>query len=574
MSNDVRIRATVDDKVSGPLGRIRDKFDNLGKSGGFKALVQGVGLGIGQAAFNTLGNAASAAGDFIGDSIAASRDLGEQLSKSNVVFGNSAKAIEDFGNKASDSLGLSKRAALEAASTFGNFFTGLGQSQAQAAEMSKKLVTLGADLASFNNIDPSVALDKLRAGLSGEAEPLRAVGVFLSEAKVKAKAMELGLADAHGELSEGAKVLARYEIILEETKNAQGDFARTSESLANKQREANAQLEDAQAALGEKLLPAQLEVTKAQINLFSSLEMIGDSLAGKVTPETLAASHALGLLSEEELRAALAADKVADGVAFMADALKDDEFAAAAKDMANALPDAMEDAKDDAVDIAKMTPQDLADALREKRTAWQDAIEQLAEDMENPLTAAAEIAMIQAELTGDNLSAGLRSKDPVVRAQANATRQILIDRLAELNGFAWGAHMGQSYANGVLSKYAKVVYAAKMLATAQANILKTGSPAKEGPLSEGGGPDGWGEHFGDMYARGLAKSLSKVSSASRLVASGIGVPGGGGDAATGGGGGGVHLHFHGMLYPPSQAEVQRIARDIGPAILDYTSRRI
>lgn len=263
--NYVRVGVGVKDDASGPIDKIRGKFDTLGKSSSFKALTQGIGMGAGIAAYNLLGDAAGAAADFIGDSIDASRDLNETLSKSQVVFGDAAGDVEEFGDNAAKAMGMSKQAAIEAAATLGNFFTGIGQTKQAAADMSEEMVGLAGDLASFNNIDPGEALEKLRSGLAGEAEPLRALGVFLSEAKVKAKAMEMGLGDAHGELSEGEKILARYRIILDETKTAQGDFARTSEGLANSQRTANAELINAQAQLGESFEPIALGVTKAQI---------------------------------------------------------------------------------------------------------------------------------------------------------------------------------------------------------------------------------------------------------------------------------------------------------------------
>lgn len=278
MANEVRIRATVDDKVSGALGRIHDKFDNLGKSQGFKSLVQGFGVGVGIGIYDQLGRAAGMAADFIGDSIEASRDLGETLSKSKVVFGDAASDVERFGDTAATSLGISKQAAIEAAATFGNFFVGLGQGEGDAARMSKRLVTLAGDLASFNNMDPTETLDKLRAGLAGEAEPLRRVGVFLSAAKVQAKAMEMGLGDAHRELTEGEKVLARYQLILDETGTAQGDFARTSESLANKQRTAAAMLIDKQAELGKAFEPIALQTTEWQIDFIYGLGVAGDAV--------------------------------------------------------------------------------------------------------------------------------------------------------------------------------------------------------------------------------------------------------------------------------------------------------
>jgi hypothetical protein len=276
--NRIRFRADIDDKVTSKLGKIRDNFDRVGKSKGAQTLLQGVGLGAGIRAFDLIGSAARGAIDGITASIDASRDMTETLSKSKVVFGVAARDIERFGDSAATSMGLSKRSAIEAAATFGNFFTGLGQGERQAADMSKRLVGLAGDLASFNNMDPTETLDKLRAGLAGEAEPLRRVGVFLNEAKVRAKAMELGLSDAHGELSEGAKVLARYHIILDETKTAQGDFARTSMNLANQQRTAAALLADQQAELGKQWEPQALQFTKLQVDVVRGLSDIDDAV--------------------------------------------------------------------------------------------------------------------------------------------------------------------------------------------------------------------------------------------------------------------------------------------------------
>lgn len=217
--------------------------------------------------------AAAAAGtiitvDAVKGFIAAGSDLNESLSKSNVVFGENGKQIEEWSKTTSSNFGISQRNALEAAGTFGNLFTTIGLGQAPAADMSEGIVQLAADLASFNNLDPTVVLDKLRSGLAGEAEPLRSMGVFLTEATVKAKGMELGLADANGELSEGAKVQARYALIMEQTGTAQGDFARTSDGLANKQRIVSAQWDDMQAQLGMKLQPAMIAAADVLLNTF------------------------------------------------------------------------------------------------------------------------------------------------------------------------------------------------------------------------------------------------------------------------------------------------------------------
>ena len=193
---------------------------------------------------------------FANDAINAASDLEESASKVAVVFGESAGVINEWSESSATALGLSQQEALAAAGTLGNLFTAMGQGQDAAAAMSKDVVGLAADLGSFNNMGTDEVLEKLRAGLLGEAEPLKSLGVAFGAAQVEAKAMELGLADANGEISEGAKIQARYALIIEQTKAAQGDFARTSDGLANKQKIMAAQFENAKAKLGAILMPA------------------------------------------------------------------------------------------------------------------------------------------------------------------------------------------------------------------------------------------------------------------------------------------------------------------------------
>jgi hypothetical protein len=262
MSNNVRVKASVDDKISGPLAKIKDRFDALGKSKGAMSILQGVGMGAGITAFNLLGTAASKAGEFIGDSVDAASALNETLSKSRAVFGTNADAIERWGESAASAMGQSKNDAIKAASGFGDLFNKMKETRDESVKMSTSLVGLASDLASFNDLDPTEVLAKLKSGLAGEAEPLRSLGVFLNEAKVKAKALELGFQEVNGTFTEGAKIAARYALIMEETESAQGDFAKTSGDLANQQRALNAELENAQATIGKELLPVMLELTK------------------------------------------------------------------------------------------------------------------------------------------------------------------------------------------------------------------------------------------------------------------------------------------------------------------------
>ena len=190
------------------------------------------------------------------DSVRNAVDLGEQINKTAVVFrGPGAKAVQDWSKTTATGIGISQRAALEAAGVFGNMLVPMGLGRTEAAKMSKGMVDLAGDMASFNNATPEETLDALRAGIAGETEPLRRFGVRLSQARLEQQAMSMGLKKGKAPLTDHARALATQALILKDTKDAQGDFARTSDSLANKQRTLSAQYENFTAALGQKLTP-------------------------------------------------------------------------------------------------------------------------------------------------------------------------------------------------------------------------------------------------------------------------------------------------------------------------------
>lgn len=203
----------------------------------------------------------------LGSAVNAASDLNEQANRSRVIFKQSAASIEAWSKTTADGFGLAQREALAAAGNFGSMLRTAGVATDEAARMSRALVELAADMASFNNQDPSEMLDRLRSGLAGEAEPLRRFGVFLSEAAVQQEAYRQGIAKTGTKLSEQQKVLGRYRLILKQTADQQGDFARTSDSLANQQRILNANWDEAKAELGQRLLPVMLEFVR-ELNEF------------------------------------------------------------------------------------------------------------------------------------------------------------------------------------------------------------------------------------------------------------------------------------------------------------------
>lgn len=318
-------------KLVGDVADFESKMNGANKTvDGFGSKMQAVG---GQMTKWGTGLTAGVTAPIVGmgiKAVEAASDLNESMSKVDVVFGKSADQVQKWSQSSAKGFGQSRQQALEAVGTYGNLFTAMGLGTDKSAAMSEKLVELAGDLASFNNIDPTVALEKLRAGLTGETEPLKSLGVNMSAASIQAKAMQMGLVSAsvdmgkvniatdrlsiaqraaaealqkHGqgsleyqraalavqtaqegvekamagsnvELTAAQKAQAAYAIILDQTKAAQGDFARTSDGLANSTRIVKAQLADATAQLGEQLLPYVLQAVQWFSNLISKFQAL------------------------------------------------------------------------------------------------------------------------------------------------------------------------------------------------------------------------------------------------------------------------------------------------------------
>jgi hypothetical protein len=235
-----------------------DSVSGLGKttensSKGMSAALAGF---AGGAAFGAVKQGFDMVVDVIGNSIKAASDLNETTSQTSQIFGDAAPAIEAFASNSASALGLSQRAAKDAANNFATFGKAAGLTGGDLTSFSTDLVSLSADLASFKNTTPEEAANALGAALRGESEPMRKYGVLLDDATLKARAMKMGLISATTDaLTPQQKALAAQAEIMAQTADAQGDFTKTQGGLANQQRIVAAQWEDMQATLGQALLP-------------------------------------------------------------------------------------------------------------------------------------------------------------------------------------------------------------------------------------------------------------------------------------------------------------------------------
>ena len=189
-------------------------------------------------------------------SVKLASDLTETLGKTEVVFGNLSDTVIAWSETSVESMGLAQETALNMASTYGDLGTAMGLSVDEAANMSMSLVKLGADMASFKNISIERANVALQAVYTGETESLKAMGIVMTEANLEQFAMAQGCEKTYKSMSQTEKVMLRYKYVMSMTTNAQGDFVRTGDSLANQSRKLGENIKQLGASFGKTLEPS------------------------------------------------------------------------------------------------------------------------------------------------------------------------------------------------------------------------------------------------------------------------------------------------------------------------------
>jgi hypothetical protein len=204
-------------------------------------------------------------------------DFDESLNKVDVAFKTSSAEVQAFAKTTMQSFGIAEGSALEMASLFGDMATSMGLTTAQSAKLSTSLVGLAGDLSSFKNIGIADATTALNGIFTGETESLKRLGVVMTEANLKTFALTQGLKANFELMSQGEKVLLRYNYVMNATKNAQGDFARTQGGAANQMRMFSEGLKQLGVQFGQIVLPA---VTKVVTALNGFIKYIGNADSG------------------------------------------------------------------------------------------------------------------------------------------------------------------------------------------------------------------------------------------------------------------------------------------------------
>lgn len=212
--------------------------------------------------------------------------LAEVQNVVDVTFGAMSETINHFARDALEQFGLSETSAKKYTSTLGAMLKSMGIATNQAAEMSMKMAGLAADMASFYNLETDVAFEKIRAGISGETEPLKQLGINMSVANMEAYALSQGITKAYSAMSQQEQAILRYNYLLSVTADAQGDFARTSDGWANQVRVLTERFNALKAAIGQGLIAVLTPVIRMLNQLLAKILTVTDAFSNFISKIT------------------------------------------------------------------------------------------------------------------------------------------------------------------------------------------------------------------------------------------------------------------------------------------------
>lgn len=210
---------------------------------------------LSEVAGNFVSEAIGSAYENIKKSIEFASNLAEVQNVVDVTFGESANEINEWSKTALKAYGLNELSAKKYVGTMGAMLTSTGIAREEIVGMSKDMVALAGDMASFYNLQSEEAFNKIRAGISGETEPLKVLGINMSDANLEAFALSQNMEKVWKDMSYAEKTMVRYKYLLSVTKNAQGDFTRTADQFANRQRVFTESLNQTLALFASNLLP-------------------------------------------------------------------------------------------------------------------------------------------------------------------------------------------------------------------------------------------------------------------------------------------------------------------------------
>lgn len=220
------------------------------------------------------------AGNIVASWINESNEYVENLNLFTVSMGEYAEEAQKYAEQVGEVMGINPSEWMRGQGVLMTLASGFGVAGDRAYTMSQQLTQLGYDLSSFYNVSVEEAMSKLKSGFAGELEPLRSWGYDLSQAKLEAVALSLGIDKSVSSMTQAEKAQLRYYAIMEQVTWAHGDMARTLDDPANQLRILRSQLDQAARALGDLFIPMLKTVLPYLIAATKVVRYLANALAG------------------------------------------------------------------------------------------------------------------------------------------------------------------------------------------------------------------------------------------------------------------------------------------------------
>lgn len=206
-------------------------------------------------------------------------DLVEVQNVVDVTFAEGAEEVNKWSKSALDAYGLNELSAKRYSSTLGAMMKSSGLAGDEVRKMSMDMTALAGDMASFYNLSGDEAFEKIKSSISGETEPLKALGINMSDANLQTFAYSQGINKLTKDMSQAEKVQLRYGYLLSVTSDAQGDFARTQDSFSNQTKLLAEKWNAFRGEMATGLLPVLTMVIQVMNNMITVAQAVYDFIS-------------------------------------------------------------------------------------------------------------------------------------------------------------------------------------------------------------------------------------------------------------------------------------------------------
>lgn len=193
---------------------------------------------------------------YLANAVAKFNDFYEATDLFNNAMGELSGQATELISKMESLLGIDPTEAMTNIATIQSLATSFGLASDKAYILSKNLTQLAYDEASYWNKDTATTFTAISSAISGELEPIRRLGVDLSQARLQQELLSLGFTQQVSSLSQADKAILRYIAIMKQTTNIQGNLAQTISSPANMVRILKSEISQLAKAVGQLLYPA------------------------------------------------------------------------------------------------------------------------------------------------------------------------------------------------------------------------------------------------------------------------------------------------------------------------------